>query len=90
MDVFPFYYLNLIFFKLSKCISNVPPLTDYFRSDEYKKEINLVNPFGCKGEIAEAYADLVNEMWSGKNSFTMPRNFKVILVYFFSYLLIYF
>ena len=64
-------------------MSNVPPLTDHFRSGEYKKEINVVNPLGRKGEIAEAYADLVNEMWSGNNSFTMPRNFKVILVYFF-------
>ena len=60
-------------------MSNVPPLTDYFRSNEYKKEINLVNPLGRKGEIAEAYADLVNEMWSGNNSYTMPRNFKLHL-----------
>ena len=68
----------------------MPPLTDYFTSNEYKKEINLVNRLGRKGEIAEAYADLVNEMWSGNNSFTMPRNFKVILVYFSSFMLIYF
>ena len=64
--------------------------TDYFTSNEYKREINLVNPLGRKGEIAEAYADLVNEMWSGNNSFTMPRNFKVILVYYSSFMLIYF
>jgi ubiquitin carboxyl-terminal hydrolase 4/11/15 len=60
-------------------MSNVPPLTDYFRTGDYKKEINLVNPLGRKGEIAEAYADLVNEMWSGSNNFTMPRNFKLHL-----------
>ena len=35
-------------------MSNVPPLTDYFRQNHYKKEINLVNPLGRKGEIAEA------------------------------------
>ncbi len=62
-----------------QCMSNVPPLTDYFRSGDYKKEINLVNPLGRKGEIAEAYADLVNEMWSGSNNYTMPRNFKLNL-----------
>ncbi|CAF0837839.1 unnamed protein product [Brachionus calyciflorus] len=59
-----------------QCMSNVAPLTDYFRNGDYKEEINLVNPLGCKGELAEAYADLINEMWSGKNSYTIPRNFK--------------
>jgi ubiquitin carboxyl-terminal hydrolase 4/11 len=60
-------------------MSNVPLLTDFFRSGSYKSEINLVNPLGRKGEIAEAYADLVNEMWSGQNSYTIPRNFKLNL-----------
>ena len=60
-----------------QCMSNVPLLTDYFREGKYKNEINKVNPLGRKGEIAEAYADLINEMWSGNNSYTIPRNFKV-------------
>ena len=60
-------------------MSNVPLLTDYFRENTYKKEINLVNPLGRKGEIAEAYADLINEMWSGQNGYTIPRNFKLNL-----------
>ena len=62
-----------------QCMSNVPLLTDYFRDKTYKKEINTINPLGRKGEIAEAYADLVNEMWSGQNSYTIPRNFKLNL-----------
>lgn len=62
-----------------QCMSNVPLLTDFFRSNAYKAEINLVNPLGRKGEIAESYADLVNEMWSGQNSYTIPRNFKLNL-----------
>jgi ubiquitin carboxyl-terminal hydrolase 4/11/15 len=63
-----------------QCMSNVPILTEYFRSGTYKGEINKVNPLGRRGEIAEAYADLINEMWSGSNSYTIPRNFKVILL----------
>lgn len=59
-----------------QCMSNVPLLTDYFRRSSYKSEINLDNPLGCKGLLAEAYADLINEIWSGKNSYTVPRNFK--------------
>lgn len=60
-------------------MSNVPLLTDYFKEGRYKGDINLVNPLGRKGEIAEAYADLINEMWSGNNSYTIPRNFKLNL-----------
>ena len=59
-----------------QCMSNVPLLTDYFRRSSYKSEINLDNPLGCRGQLAEAYADLINEIWSGKNSYTVPRNFK--------------
>jgi ubiquitin C-terminal hydrolase len=58
-------------------MSNVPPLTDYFRSGRYKQEINTRNHLGCGGQLAEAYADLVNELWSGNNSYTMPRTFKL-------------
>ena len=58
-------------------ISNVPSLTDYFRSGKYKEELNATNPLGRNGQLAEAFADLINEMWSGNNSYTMPRNFKL-------------
>lgn len=58
-------------------MSNVPFLTDYFRSGKYKSEINPTNPLGRGGQLAESYADLINEMWSGNNSYTMPRNFKM-------------
>lgn len=62
-----------------QCISNVPLLTDFFLQGRYKSEINKVNPLGRKGELAEAFADLVHEMWSGQNSYTIPRNFKLQL-----------
>jgi ubiquitin carboxyl-terminal hydrolase 4/11/15 len=58
-------------------MSNVPLLTDYFKSGKYLKEINKDNPLGRKGELALAYAELVNEIWNGNNSYTTPRQFKV-------------
>ena len=58
-------------------MSNVPNLTDFFLSGRYKSQLNYENPLGRKGELAEAYADLINEMWSGSNNYTMPRNFKL-------------
>uniref|UniRef100_A0A670I4T7 Ubiquitin carboxyl-terminal hydrolase n=1 Tax=Podarcis muralis TaxID=64176 RepID=A0A670I4T7_PODMU len=59
-----------------QCLSNTPPLTDYFLEDEYEPEINQENPLGMRGEIAEAYAELIKQMWSGRNSHVAPRMFK--------------
>lgn len=58
-------------------MSNVPFLTDFFRSGKFKEELNRTNPLGRGGQLAEAYAELINEIWSGNNNYTMPRNFKL-------------
>lgn len=62
---------------LFQCLSNTAPLTDYFLRDEYEAEINRDNPLGMKGEIAEAYAELIKQMWSGRDAYVAPRMFKV-------------
>lgn len=62
---------------LFQCLSNTPPLTDYFLEDKYEAEINHNNPLGMRGEIAEAYAELIKQMWSGRQSHVAPRMFKV-------------
>ncbi|KAJ7399050.1 ubiquitin specific peptidase 4 [Pitangus sulphuratus] len=59
-----------------QCLSNTPPLTDYFLEDKYEAEINQNNPLGMRGEIAEAYAELIKQMWSGRQSHVAPRMFK--------------
>ncbi|NXY45788.1 UBP4 hydrolase, partial [Ceuthmochares aereus] len=59
-----------------QCLSNTPPLTDYFLEDKYEAEINHNNPLGMRGEIAEAYADLIKQMWSGRQSYVVPCMFK--------------
>ncbi|XP_076985438.1 ubiquitin carboxyl-terminal hydrolase 4 isoform X4 [Tamandua tetradactyla] len=59
-----------------QCLSNTAPLTDYFLKDEYEAEINRDNPLGMKGEIAEAYAELIKQMWSGRDGHVAPRMFK--------------
>jgi len=58
-------------------MSNVPPLTKYMKSDRWKEELNADNPLGMRGEIATSYAQLIQNMWSGKQCSTAPRNFKV-------------
>ncbi|MEQ2171342.1 hypothetical protein GOODEAATRI_009661, partial [Goodea atripinnis] len=55
------------------CLSNTPPLTEYFLQSSYLEELNFTNPLGMKGEIAEAYADVVKQMWSGRHYSVVPR-----------------
>jgi len=64
----------LIYFQ---CMSNCPPITKYFLTEEHLNELNEENPLGMKGEIAKAFGDLIKLMWSGRYSYTMPHNFKV-------------
>lgn len=60
-----------------QCLSNIPPLTEYFLKDKYTEELNEDNPLGMKGEIAKVYAELIKQLWSGKYSYITPRPFKV-------------
>ncbi|XP_078399300.1 ubiquitin carboxyl-terminal hydrolase 4 isoform X1 [Cetorhinus maximus] len=59
-----------------QCLSNTGPLTDYFLQGKYEEELNRENPLGMRGEIAEAYAELIKQMWSGRSSYVAPRMFK--------------
>ncbi|XP_075065694.1 ubiquitin carboxyl-terminal hydrolase 15 isoform X1 [Mixophyes fleayi] len=59
-----------------QCLSNTPPLTEYFLNDKYQDELNLDNPLGMRGEIAKSYAELIKQMWSGKYTYVTPRSFK--------------
>lgn len=60
-----------------QCLSNVPQLTEYFLNNRYLEELNFRNPLGMKGELAEAYADLVKQAWSGYHRSIVPNVFKV-------------
>ncbi|XP_042898820.1 ubiquitin carboxyl-terminal hydrolase 4 isoform X2 [Parasteatoda tepidariorum] len=62
-----------------QCMSNTPPLADYFLQDHYWNELNNDNPLGMQGEIAKSFGDLIKNMWSGNCSYTVPRNFKMIV-----------
>ncbi|XP_077488380.1 ubiquitin carboxyl-terminal hydrolase 15-like isoform X1 [Amblyomma americanum] len=60
-----------------QCMSNTPPLTEYFMKDRYLAELNDSNPLGMRGEIAKSYADLIKVMWSGNCASVIPRPFKM-------------
>ncbi|XP_056897311.1 ubiquitin carboxyl-terminal hydrolase 11 isoform X2 [Takifugu flavidus] len=67
-----------------QCLSNTPPLTEYFLRNSYLDELNFTNPLGMKGEIAEAYADVIKQMWSGRHYSVVPRIFKTKVGHFAS------
>lgn len=67
-----------------QCLSNTPPLTEYFLQSSYLEELNFTNPLGMKGEIAEAYADVVKQIWSGRHYSVVPRVFKTKVGHFAS------
>ncbi|XP_060038462.1 ubiquitin carboxyl-terminal hydrolase 11 isoform X2 [Erinaceus europaeus] len=67
-----------------QCLSNVPQLTEYFLKNRYLEELNFGNPLGMKGEIAEAYADLVKQAWSGHHRSIVPHVFKTKVGHFAS------
>ncbi|XP_006864286.1 PREDICTED: ubiquitin carboxyl-terminal hydrolase 11-like [Chrysochloris asiatica] len=67
-----------------QCLSNVPQLTEYFVNNRYLEELNFSNPLGMKGEIAEAYADLVKQAWSGHHCSVVPHVFKTKVGHFAS------
>jgi ubiquitin carboxyl-terminal hydrolase 4/11/15 len=65
-----------------QCLSNTVPLVDFFLSGAYLRDVNVDNPLGSKGLLAEAFARLIKELWSGQNSAVAPREFKVRCLFF--------
>jgi ubiquitin carboxyl-terminal hydrolase 4/11/15 len=59
-----------------QCLNNVGPLTNFFRSRRYEADLNTTNPLGMRGELAQEYARLLEELWSGRYASYSPRDFK--------------
>jgi ubiquitin carboxyl-terminal hydrolase 4/11/15 len=55
-------------------------LTLPFAAGVYKTELNPDNPLGMNGQVAEAFGQLIQRMWSRNNSGAVaPREFKQAL-----------
>jgi len=59
-----------------QCLAQSPGLTEYFLDNEYMHHINKENPLGWKGKVANAWAMLLHDMFSGKYRVVAPRQFK--------------
>eukprot|EP00729_Bicosta_minor_P015400 gene15400-16646_t len=62
-----------------QCLSNMQPLTQYFLQGRYCAEVNTDNPLGCNGELAERFAELLRELWSGKHRQISPAALKDVV-----------
>ncbi|ETS64541.1 hypothetical protein PaG_01006 [Moesziomyces aphidis] len=62
-----------------QCLSNTYELQQYFVSGAYRDELNTDNPLGMGGAIAEAFGNLISNIWNGQGGSFWPREFKFAL-----------
>ena len=46
-----------------QCLSNTPPLRQYFSSRSFVSDVNRANPLGHEGKLAESFGELMGLMW---------------------------
>eukprot|EP00347_Sterkiella_histriomuscorum_P003013 403365930 len=56
-----------------QCLSAVQPLTDFFLGDLHEQTINKTNPMGTSGEISIYFANLLKDIWRGKEEKIYPQ-----------------
>ena len=47
-----------------QCLSNTPPIMQYFLSTKWREELNPSNPIGFGGHIASSFGELLALLWS--------------------------
>ncbi|GBE86464.1 cysteine proteinase [Sparassis crispa] len=64
-----------------QCLAHSKELTDYFLTGVFEEELNVDNPLGMQGAIAQAYGALLRRIWTPTSSNTSysPREFKQAL-----------
>ncbi|XP_062511876.1 ubiquitin carboxyl-terminal hydrolase 8-like isoform X3 [Corticium candelabrum] len=59
-----------------QCLSATTPLSSYFISGSYVRDVNVENPLGMKGEVAEEFGFVVKSLWCGQYRSISPYDFK--------------
>ncbi|PAV89138.1 hypothetical protein WR25_14151 [Diploscapter pachys] len=54
-------------------------LKTYFLERHYQNDINIENPLGFKGRLAEAFAEFMREMWNQRNRAIEPAKIKELV-----------
>ena len=59
-----------------QCLLNSEPLLKFFLYEVYIQHINQKNTLGTRGRLAVAFAELVNDVWLGKQRYVAPWDVK--------------
>lgn len=51
--------------------------TIVFLDGRWKSAVNMVNPLGTKGNLAQAFANILRDMWQGELQCLNPVTFRV-------------
>nr|XP_019051247.1 hypothetical protein I302_01696 [Kwoniella bestiolae CBS 10118]OCF30177.1 hypothetical protein I302_01696 [Kwoniella bestiolae CBS 10118] len=67
-----------------QCLSATYPFTSFFLDGSYKRSINIYNPLGTKGNLANAFAELLKALWKEDYTFLSPVTFRKNIITFAS------
>ena len=62
-----------------QCLNNTKELKEYFLTDTYRNDLNLKNPLGFGGEIADEFSIICQALWWGHCRTIAPIRFKEII-----------
>ncbi|CUA70676.1 ubiquitin carboxyl-terminal hydrolase 8 [Rhizoctonia solani] len=65
-------YMNSVL----QCLSGTVPLTRFFTDRRWHHEVNMMNPLGTRGELANAFYALLRDMWQGDLPYLTPVPFR--------------
>lgn len=64
-----------------QCLSATYPFTSFFLDGTFKKAVNVYNPLGTKGNLANAFSELLKAMWKEDYTFLSCVTFRVSRLY---------
>eukprot|EP00039_Didymoeca_costata_P033149 m.40901 g.40901 ORF g.40901 m.40901 type:complete len:620 (+) comp9719_c0_seq2:89-1948(+) len=62
-----------------QCLSCTAPLSTYFLSAAYERDINRESITGMKGKLAKLYARLLQQLWVDSGRCVIPNRFKMAI-----------
>ena len=59
-----------------QCLANTEPLVKFFLFEVYMSHINQRNTLGTRGRLAMAFAELLSDLWTGRQKYVAPWDVK--------------
>jgi len=59
-----------------QCLSATVPFARFFTDGRWKSAVNMMNPMGTKGNLAQAFANILRDMWQGELQCLSPVTFR--------------